>query len=84
MTDQAGNRYISIKWLIGVLVAFATFAGGSIISDFKKSVDKVTYATECLAKDKVEKSDYFRDMGEVKGILTRMEGKLDKMQERGR
>ena len=77
MTDQAGNRYISIKWLVGVLVAFVAFAGGQIITDFKKNVDKVIYATECLAKDKVEKSDYIRDMGEIKAGLLRIESKLE-------
>ena len=77
MTDQAGNRDISIKWLVGVLVAFVAFAGGQIITDFKKNVDKVIYATECLAKDKVEKSDYIRDMGEIKAGLLRIESKLE-------
>jgi len=79
MTDSNGTKYVSVKFLVWVLVALFTFASGQMIYDTKKNIEKALDATECLAKDKVEKSDYFRDMGELKGSLGRIEDKIDRM-----
>ena len=79
MTDSNGTRYVSIKWLVWVLVGLFAFVSTLVIADTKKSIDKALLATECLTKDKVEKSDYYRDMGKLESSLGRIEEKIDKM-----
>ena len=79
MTDGNGNRYVSLRWLVWALVALFAFVSTLVIADTKKSIDKALYATECLSKDKVEKADYYRDIGKLEGALVRIEEKIDKI-----
>lgn len=79
MPDQNDARYVSLKWLIGMLVALFAFASTQLVYDLKKNIEKAIYATECLTKEKVDKADYNRDMLDMKSSLNRIEDKIDKM-----
>jgi hypothetical protein len=60
-----GSKYVSWRWIVGILVVLFFSASGMIIADTRTDVAKVSEKIECVQKDKVDKEQYREDMRNV-------------------
>ena len=72
------NRYLSWKWLVGILMVVIFSASGVILSDTRVTLVEAKQNIATLQKEKLDKEQYYRDMTEVKAALLRIDLKLDK------
>jgi len=83
MTEQlkrrSSDQNITWKWLVGILMSLLILLGGILIADNKNIVEKNQTKIEKLADLKLDKEVYYRDMGDIRDILKRMDIKLDKL-----
>jgi len=67
--DGNGSRFVSTKWLIGILMFIVFAASGLIVGDTRNSVTEVRSKTEALQEKKLDKEQYYIDMREIKETL---------------
>ena len=75
----ANGRNVTWQWLVGVLLILVFAAGGIILADTKAEVQKVQGKVEQVQEKKVDKEQYYRDIGEIKQALIKIADKLDKI-----
>ena len=74
-----GSKFVSFRVVVGSLAALVLLLAGGVIADTRATISRIQYATECLQREKVDKEQHYRELGEIKSILTRMEDKIDKI-----
>ncbi len=79
MTEIANDKGITWKWLVGVLLFLVFAASGIIIADTRTGVERARNAIEQIQKEKVDKEQYHRDIGEIKEILKSIGEKIDRI-----
>lgn len=79
MTDNGNNRYVTNRWLIGILAALIFAASGIIVADTRSGINKAQVAVECLQKDKLDKDQYYRDLTDIRDAIKSIDRKLDWM-----
>uniref|UniRef100_A0A6H2A2W4 Uncharacterized protein n=1 Tax=viral metagenome TaxID=1070528 RepID=A0A6H2A2W4_9ZZZZ len=65
--------------VIAVLIVLILAAYGIIVADTRTSITTNAAKIEAVMERKVEKEQYYRDIGDIKNTLTAMDGKLDRM-----
>jgi len=73
------NRFLSWKWLVGLLLVVVFSASGVILSDTRVTLTEAKQNISLLQKEKLDKDQYIRDITEIKGTLLRMDAKLDRI-----
>jgi len=61
-----------------VLIVICGSMGGWILGRISKSLDQLDQDVRAMPEKYVSKTDYREDMHEVKGLLVRIDGKLDR------
>jgi uncharacterized protein YpmS len=74
--ETNGNgKSVTWKWLVGILVGLLFLIAGSVLSGMQADI-------KSLRAEKVDKEQYYRDIGEVKTRMENMDGKLDRLIQR--
>jgi len=73
------TRKNTTTYVIAVLLTLILAAYGLIVADTRTSITRNAIKIENIAEKKVDKEQYYRDIGEIKATLLRMDGKLDRM-----
>ena len=77
-----GNKSVTWKYLVGVLVTLLLLLGGFILADNKALVEKTQVKIDKLTEQKVDKDQYYRDIGDIKSTLVIIVDKIDKIKRR--
>ena len=77
-----GNKSVTWKYLVGVLVTLLLLLGGIILADNKALVEKNQVKIDKLTDQKVDKEQYYRDINEIKNGLVIISDKIDKIKRR--
>jgi len=75
-----GKKYISWQTVALAVCLLLTGVAGWAWSDTRSCIEKNKAAIE----QKVDRTQYYRDVDEIKTRMERMDGKLDRLMQRGR
>ena len=70
---------VTWKWLVGVLFSLLILIGGIVIADNRAVVQKNNDKIESIQEKKVDKEQYYRDIGVIMSTLEKIETKIDKL-----
>ena len=79
MPVNMNGKSVTWQWLVGVLVVLLFAAGGILLADNKAKVQKNETKIEQMQEKKVDKEQYYRDIGEIKETLKDIVVKIDKL-----
>jgi len=68
MTNGNGSA-VSWKWVAVTLVGIVVMVVGGIVADTRSCVSETGKKIEALQREKVDKEQYHRDIGEIKDSL---------------
>ncbi len=72
-------KFVSTALLITILLGLVFAAGGLVVKDTRDGVISSLAKIEVLQKDKLDREQYYRDMGDIKETLKNMDTKLDNL-----
>ena len=76
---SVNGKNVTWQWLVGILLILLFAAGGILLADNKAKVQKNETKIEQIQREKVDKDQYYRDIGEIKDSLKYIGIKLDKL-----
>lgn len=69
MAEGNGEKFISWRWIVGILIAIVFAASGIIVGDTRSGISEAKSRIDQLQKEKVDIDRYQVDMKEIKTDL---------------
>ena len=73
------GKNVTWQWAAGVLLTLVFAAVGIIVADTRTGVSNAVVKIEILQDKKLDKEQYYRDIGEIKQTLKDIVIKIDKL-----